>query len=1323
MSTVFKTQAARDYSPAHEVVEYVGWGLGNLIYRTYSGTIHKAADDWGNEDRERIKGTTWYILGGTIGTTGYTGSLLPIIAANRFRFLVRSLQGKDAPDVTICSPHIDSALAGALGASLSLHRAWDAVTAAATRVYKEGRVPLLPLVDIGGTKTLIILAYLDTDSSLRNEAHATWRIPTPHVPPDRFYDQLAAVLAPIVSDSAGLPFSVLPFLGVGQPGRFDDRGQIVQGAHDLGPEFLGCVPAELLRNALARAGSGQVEVWVENDGLSQFCGLARALEREDPQGWQELRRHHGNRVVYFGIGTGLGAGYGELEAGGELMLYDQRNAYDVRADAVWEQPPPPRFLTESLVRVPYEYGNLVSNRFILRYIQSCELRLLHDAVVGHPSPFFLPFTPLVNAPPPAIEAALTSADEHSPFDAGLVNLILDGDTVAARVEKTISNAREELEHQLANTLQSVTNELGETLIAQVRRDGTGYRNAIEAVEMAKRRDRTICFLGTGKSQSIAENLAYIYRNLGIHSLALELTGANSENLTHVRLDDVVFLISNSGRTSELLQLVRPIRAKGCTTIALTGDPQSPLAHRCDLAVIARVAVNPSPISEAPTTSTTAALAVGSAIGIVVSYRSDYDPQQFFADHPCLEFDVDFRGVKADRSFDPVARVVDILRQLAGAVARLLEDAAFTEQMICLTTRILTSHELGRRVFLTGSGSSLRVAGKVAATLTSVGIDAVAVNPAQLPHGDFAHIRPGDLLILISFSGGTRQLIRICDFAVANGVLCAAITANGDSILAQRVNSTCVVTAQDADDSRLATIPDQKLLSSFVNLTVGDALAVMLAHLTRMTDEQFAGHHPGGAIARKTGAYDTRVLTQVCEDRIADICDIHAAHVAKDRRHLMERLQRDWAMAGQGLEPPVAVLGQELNSYYSSQVSTSRREVLVVGMGAIGLAYLGPMLSRQGYRLHFMERNRERMEAMRYQERSGYDVMLCGAGSSGRQEVNGISIIDASDIGRMGALGLRIDTVFMAVGLDNLADLALQIAYLVQRRYAYRIERPINFVFNENFAVSEDPLAALRHNVRDRLGSPEIEVYFDEFVGLVPAIDEAVVPTPAVDDKVVRAEEGYPPLFIDQTQWKGCVPFDAPRGAIRLTNSFQSLHLRKLYVHNMGHALIAYLGHFRGHRMMCAAAADREIMECVRRAMLTICSTLYRRWQYEAPYESAERYVNWRIERYVNDTLADTVQRVGRDPIRKLRPSDRLVGALNYVARFAIPPVNVAMDILIGIVAAMHYAIDVQATRDDYATLCGKVSTTLEVDSRYLRRAETLFNDLVARKPERENVQA
>jgi mannitol-1-phosphate 5-dehydrogenase len=1286
---------------AKEAVRLVGFGLGNLMYRIYRGEIHKS--DWNATDRENAKGTDVFLLGGSICTNGYTQQLLPLIAQRQLLSIDPDFAGK----VRIFTPYMESGHAGAFGAyfmALTEHVRKE-LRSKAEDIYARNKVPILPLIDIGGTKVNLVLAYLDQEGELTLDILESHRYVTPISEPEVFYPRLASLLAaPLAAIRSNDLFELIPVLAVGQPGRFEDpKGEIGIGtAKDLGPKFPGCVPSKLLARSL-QPDFGDIDVYCANDGRCQFLGIGVLGRKSELQRWKDL---HDHKVAYLGLGTGLGAGFGKIDKDGYVKPFSMHNAFDILADKKLEELPASEHVAKPVLSMPYQYGDLLSGKFFRKFMRDVDLTRFDN---GQPTLFLACSSAGCLIGQRTQERALLAADVRiSPLNAVLLNEILAEEVVTAKTEEIVERSRQELERELYRTLDIMADELGKTLRDNVR--GCAYADVIEQVACVKRRGRRVQFIGIGKSHSIGRDLAYIYNNLGIDSASCELTGANSENLTNLHEDDLVFLISNSGHAAELLQLVPYIHRKRCLTVALTGDKTSPLADWCSYFVNTHVNVNPHPIPEAPTTSTMSALAAGTAIGMVVSYLFDYDANDFFLDHPNLQFNVEFpvSGVRADAAFDRLTKVEDIFQRFAASIGGLRDDHEFVPTMISLTQRILASHYNGRTIFFTGAGASLRVAEKIAATLTSIGIDASAVNSAQLPHGDFAHIRHGDLLVIISFSGETRQLLHIHEVAQDKKVDCVVITAKRNSSLARKSPpGLCLIAGEGADDTDLCAIPDQKLLSSFINLTVGDALAVILGQVLGRTTQDFMYEgHRGGVAARAQARLDDKLLSELGEDL--------AHQIASNPEKLAEINNPP---AGKVAIP---VTGEHLISYDRRSSGPSvGSEVMIFGMGGIGLAYLAPIFSKLGKKILFVEKDRERIRTMqqvgfRYDVRCVGDCEECMANIA----IGRVSVISSEERDSITANALRVDTIFTAVGVDNVKSLLETIADIIIVRYQFRVEVPLNIVFSENFPVVENPLAHNRHRLREMLASPELKVYFDRFVGLVPAIDEAVVPEVKTESlkNPIFIEANCAVLFVDRRQWCYRSKRDHKEepnfgNQFAFTESFLPLHMRKLWVHNMAHAIIGYLGYFSGHQFVYDAVMDQKIKELTIRAMRAVGHELYRRWSYrETKQPTLAKYISWRWERYCNKALKDPVTRLCRDPERKLKRDDRLVGAANYLRRYAgrtKETDQAIVDILTGVVAAIHYAEKNIGTNPE--VLYAQVTRDLvNIDSELMNRAKAAF---------------
>ena len=139
--------------------------------------------------------------------------------------------------------------------------------------------------------------------------------------------------------------------------------------------------------------------------------------------------------------------------------------------------------------------------------------------------------------------------------------------------------------------------------------------------------------GMGKSGHIGRKLSATLSSTGTPSLFLHPGEGVHGDLGVVAHQDVVILLSNSGTTEEMLQLLPSLRSIGCQTVSITRDPSSPLATQVALHISCQVPKEACPLSLAPTTSTTALLALGDTLALCVMERRRFTPEQFALYHP------------------------------------------------------------------------------------------------------------------------------------------------------------------------------------------------------------------------------------------------------------------------------------------------------------------------------------------------------------------------------------------------------------------------------------------------------------------------------------------------------------------------------------------------------------------------------------------------------------------------------------------------------------------------------------------------------------------
>lgn len=143
----------------------------------------------------------------------------------------------------------------------------------------------------------------------------------------------------------------------------------------------------------------------------------------------------------------------------------------------------------------------------------------------------------------------------------------------------------------------------------------------------------IVVLGIGKSGHIGGKLAATFASTGSPAFFVHPAEASHGDLGMITAQDVVLALSNSGTTDELLMLLPLIKRLGVPLVALTGNPESPLARAADVHLDVSVAQEACPLNLAPTASTTAALAMGDALAVSLLEARGFTADDFARSHP------------------------------------------------------------------------------------------------------------------------------------------------------------------------------------------------------------------------------------------------------------------------------------------------------------------------------------------------------------------------------------------------------------------------------------------------------------------------------------------------------------------------------------------------------------------------------------------------------------------------------------------------------------------------------------------------------------------
>ena len=143
----------------------------------------------------------------------------------------------------------------------------------------------------------------------------------------------------------------------------------------------------------------------------------------------------------------------------------------------------------------------------------------------------------------------------------------------------------------------------------------------------------VVMMGIGKTGIIAHKMAASFASTGTPSIFVNAAEAMHGDLGMIDAHDVAILVSNSGSTNEILNIIDPLHRLGCKIVAMTGNLDSPLAKRADYALSIHVDTEACPLGIAPTTSTTATLLMGDALMVCLMEMRKFKAEDFALYHP------------------------------------------------------------------------------------------------------------------------------------------------------------------------------------------------------------------------------------------------------------------------------------------------------------------------------------------------------------------------------------------------------------------------------------------------------------------------------------------------------------------------------------------------------------------------------------------------------------------------------------------------------------------------------------------------------------------
>lgn len=194
-------------------------------------------------------------------------------------------------------------------------------------------------------------------------------------------------------------------------------------------------------------------------------------------------------------------------------------------------------------------------------------------------------------------------------------------------------------------------------------------------------------------------------------------------------------------------------------------------------------------------------------------------------------------------------IADSMRDILAAESKAIAEIPYSEDYDRAIELIVDRvHRKGGKLVTAGMGKAGQIALNIATTFSSTGIPAVNLHPSEAQHGDLGVLQPGDVMLLISNSGRTCEIVSLVDLAKNLYPLpIIVITGNPDSPLAKLADAT-LVTAPAAEVCPLGLTPTT---STTMMTVIGDILVVNVMQMTGFTKADYAKRHHGGYLGEKS----------------------------------------------------------------------------------------------------------------------------------------------------------------------------------------------------------------------------------------------------------------------------------------------------------------------------------------------------------------------------------------------------------------------------------------------------------------------------------------
>lgn len=337
---------------------------------------------------------------------------------------------------------------------------------------------------------------------------------------------------------------------------------------------------------------------------------------------------------------------------------------------------------------------------------------------------------------------------------------------------------------------------------------------------------------------------------------------------------------------------------------------------------------------------------------------------------------------------------------------------------------------------------------------------------------------------------------------------------------------------------------------------------------------------------------------------------------------------------------------------------SRPTAVMYGAGNIGRGFIGQLFSLSGYETQFIDINMTLIDRLNADGR--YPHYTTAGDHYDRTYIEHVSGIDGKDPEAIATAIAKASVMATAIGVNVLPYIAKPIAGGMIRRMESN-GGPLNIIVCENKLEANEYLRGL---VYEHL-SEEQRAWANEQIGFVEASIGRMVPAVpaelAAENPLSVCVEPFCQLPVDRAAFRGEIPAIVN---LQPFTPFEFFIERKLFLHNMTHAMTAYLGALQGDKFVWESALRPEIKLLTLLAAQESCMALST--EHGVPISELLSAAVELLYRFENRLLGDTLARVGKDTQRKLGAADRLVGAYRLCQKHGISCEAIALGIAAGL---------------------------------------------------------